>query len=441
MSPSPVSSQTPEMATSNRLQDHALLVAIIGLGLLGAVMIASASMAFAAKNYGQPFHFVSRQLVFLALGAVLGAFLYRLPLAIWEKYGPHMIIAALVALALVLIPGIGKEVNGSRRWIDLGVFTVQVSETVKLLIIVYLAGYLVRRGHLVQTTFGGFLRPLALMGVASALLLLEPDFGASVVIVGTALLMLFVAGVRFSQFAALIGVVGTIGALLIALSPYRMRRFVSFLDPFSDPFNSGFQLTQSLIAIGSGGVTGVGFGSSVQKLFYLPEAHTDFLFAVLAEELGLVGALALIALFGFIVFRCFRLSREAEEQGNRFGGFIALGIGIWIGLQSFINLGVNMGVLPTKGITLPLMSYGGSSAIVFAAAFALLLRVEWEVRQGRELGVSELSRSTHGGTRAGDRRELDRRSTDALDPRPVSGRTERRAVGRRGRVTESEAQA
>lgn len=361
-------------------RDLALLIAIVGLALFGAVMIASASMAFAAERYDAPFYFASRQLIFLAVGAVVGVFLYRLPLAVWEQYGPHMILIALVALALVLIPGIGKEVNGSRRWIDLGVITVQVSEAVKLLIIVYLAGYLVRRGHLVQSTFGGFLRPLALMAVISALLLLEPDFGASVVIVGTALLMLFVAGVRFSQFAALVAVVGTIGGLLIALSPYRLRRFASFLDPFSDPFNTGFQLTQSLIAIGSGGVTGVGFGASVQKLFYLPEAHTDFLFAVLSEELGLIGALALIFVYGFIVFRCFRLSRLAEAQGNRFGGHVALGIGIWIGLQAFVNIGVNMGVLPTKGITLPLMSYGGSSVVVFAATFALLLRVETDVR-------------------------------------------------------------
>lgn len=366
-----------------RFADRALLVAVVGLALFGAVMIASASVAFSADRYGDPFHFVTRQLFFLGIGGAVGVLLYRLPLALWEQYGPYMIIASIVALALVLIPGIGKEVNGSRRWIDLGIITVQVSETVKLLIIVYLAGYLVRRGHLVQSTFGGFLRPLVLMGVVSALLLLEPDFGASVVVVGTALLMLFVAGVRFSQFVALVGFVGSIGALLIALSPYRMRRFASFLDPFSDPFDSGFQLTQSLIAIGSGGPFGVGFGQSVQKLFYLPEAHTDFLFAIIAEELGLVGAMALVAVYGFIVFRCFRLSAEAERQGNRFGGYVALGIGIWIGMQAFINLGVNMGILPTKGITLPLVSYGGSSAVVFAATFALLLRVESDVRAAR----------------------------------------------------------
>ena len=383
-----------ESSTSNsNSEDYTLLVAIIGLGLFGAVMIASASMAFAAETYGSPFYFVSRQLFFLAVGAFVGVAVFRLPLSVWEKYGPHLILLSLFFLLLVLVPGIGKEVNGSRRWINLGVFTVQVSETVKLFIIVYLSGYLVRRGYLVQNTFGGFLRPLVLMGIASALLLLEPDFGAAVVIVLTAMVMLFVAGVRFTQFVALMSFLGVIGTLLIMMSPYRMRRFIGFLDPFSDPYDTGFQLTQSLIAIGSGGFTGVGFGSSVQKLFYLPEAHTDFLFAVLCEELGLVGAVALIALYGFIVWRCFRLSRIAEEQGNRFAGYIALGIGVWIGLQSFINMGVNLGVLPTKGITLPLMSYGGSSAVVFAVTFALLLRVEWELNQNADRQVRTSKRS------------------------------------------------
>ena len=386
--------ELPEVESSTSTsEDHTLLLAIIGLGLFGAVMIASASMAFAAETFGSPFYFVSRQLFFLAVGAFVGVAVFRLPLSVWEKYGPHLILLSLFFLLLVLVPGIGKEVNGSRRWIDLGVFTVQVSETVKLFIIVYLSGYLVRRGYLVQNTFGGFLRPLVLMGIASALLLLEPDFGAAVVIVLTAMIMLFVAGVRFTQFVALMSFLGVIGTLLIMMSPYRMRRFIGFLDPFSDPYDTGFQLTQSLIAIGSGGFTGVGFGSSVQKLFYLPEAHTDFLFAVLCEELGLVGAVALIALYGFIVWRCFRLSRIAEEQCNRFAGYVALGIGVWIGLQSFINMGVNLGVLPTKGITLPLMSYGGSSAVVFAVTFALLLRVEWELNQNADRQVRTSKRS------------------------------------------------
>ena len=361
-------------------KENALLICIIALGLFGAVMIASASMAFADQTYNNPFYFVTRQLFFLGLGCMAGVICFRMPLAVWEKYGPHLIIISLFFLVLVLIPGIGKQVNGSRRWIDLGLFTVQVSETVKLFVIVYLAGYLVRRGYLVQTTFGGFFRPLALICFAAALLLLEPDFGAAVVIIATAVIMLLVAGVRFSQFIAIVGALGVVGSLAVVTSPYRLKRFTSFMDPFTDQYESGFQLTQSLIAIGSGGWNGVGFGSSVQKLFYLPEAHTDFLFAVLCEELGLIGVVVLIGLYSFIVWRCFRLARIADQQGNRFAGFLAVGIGAWIGIQSFINMGVNLGVLPTKGITLPLMSYGGSSAIVFAIAFGLLLRVEWELR-------------------------------------------------------------
>ncbi len=363
----------------NELAEQALLIVVIVLSLFGVVMIASASMAFAEQNYNSPFYFASRQLIFLAIGLVAGTVLFQAPLSAWEKYGPYLIIVSLFFLLLVLL--IGKEVNGSKRWIDLGVFTVQVSETVKLFIIVYLAGYLVRRGELVQNTIGGFMRPLFLILIASVLLLLEPDFGAVVVIVLTACAMLFIAGVKLKQFVALLVSLAVTGAILIALSPYRARRLASFLDPFDDPFASGFQLTQSLIAIGSGSLTGAGLGNSVQKLLYLPEAHTDFLFAVMCEEFGFIGVLFVLALYGFIIWKSFNLAKIADQQGNRFAGYLALGIGVWIGLQSFINIGVNMGVLPTKGITLPMMSYGGSSAVVFAVSFTLLLRIELETRQ------------------------------------------------------------
>ncbi len=365
-------------ASKSEFKQHALLLSFITLSLFGVVMIASASMAFAAENYGSPFYFALRQLLFLVIGLAAGYLLFQLPLAKWEQYGPALIIISLVFLSLVLL--IGKEVNGSKRWIDLGVFTVQVSETVKLFIIVYLAGYLVRRGELVQNTIGGFLRPLALILVASVLLLLEPDFGAVVVIVLTACAMLFIAGVKLQQFMALLVSLFVTGALLIVLSPYRAKRLASFLDPFSDPFASGFQLTQSLIAIGNGSITGMGLGNSVQKLLYLPEAHTDFLFAVMCEEFGFIGVLFVVSLYGFILWKSFNLAKIADQQGNRFAGYLALGIGVWIGLQSFINIGVNMGILPTKGITLPMMSYGGSSAIVFTVSFALLLRIEYETR-------------------------------------------------------------
>jgi len=367
------------------LSENALLIAVVTLSLFGVVMIASASMALAAQNYGNPFYFASRQLFFLAIGLVGATFLYQLPLSDWEKYGPYLIIISLFFLLLVLF--IGKEVNGSKRWIDLGLFTVQVSETVKLFIVVYLAGYLVRRGELVQSTIGGFLRPLALILIASVLLLLEPDFGAVVVIVLTACAMLFIAGVKLVQFMALLVSLMITGAALIMMSPYRAKRLASFLDPFEDPFNSGFQLTQSLIAIGNGSLTGMGLGNSVQKLLYLPEAHTDFLFAVMCEEFGFVGVLFVVFLYGFILWKSFNLAKIADQQGNRFAGYLALGIGIWIGLQSFINIGVNMGILPTKGITLPMMSYGGSSAIVFTVSFALLLRIELETRQFAKRGI------------------------------------------------------
>jgi len=386
---------SPEnMAEQSRLElkQYALLMAVIALSLFGVVMIASASMAFAERNYGMPLYFASRQLTFLFIGLIAGTILYQAPLSAWEKYGPHLIIVSLLFLLLVLL--IGKEVNGSKRWIDLGVFTVQVSETVKLFIIVYLAGYLVRRGELVQNTIGGFMRPLGLILVASVLLLLEPDFGAVVVIVLTACAMLFIAGVNLKQFLVLLFSLAVTGALLIYLSPYRARRLASFMDPFDDPFASGFQLTQSLIAIGSGGITGTGLGNSVQKLLYLPEAHTDFLFAVMCEEFGFIGVLLVVSLYGFILWKSFNLAKIADQQGNRFAGYLALGIGVWIGLQSFINIGVNMGILPTKGITLPMMSYGGSSAIVFAVAFTVLLRIELETRR---FANKELRNNSGGG--------------------------------------------
>ncbi|MFT4727578.1 MAG: cell division protein FtsW [Granulosicoccus sp.] len=383
--PSPVQLASP--ISVERFSDHALLIAILTLGLFGAAIIGSASMPLAAKNYGDPFFFLTRQLLFLGIACVFGVLIFRLPLAVWEKYGPHLIITSLVFLTLVLIPGIGKEVNGSRRWIDVGLFTIQVSETVKLFVIVYLAGYLVRRGYLVQTTFGGFVRPLGLICVAGSLLLLEPDFGAAVVIVVTSVIMILVAGVRFSQFMTIVTVLGSLGAVLIMTSPYRLARLSSFLNPFEDKYGSGYQLSNSLIAIGGGGLTGTGFGNSIQKMFYLPESHTDFLFAILCEELGMLGAVFLILLYSFIVWRCFRLAKIADQQNNRFAGFLALGIGSWIGLQSFINMGVNLGILPTKGITLPLMSYGGSSAVVFGITFSLLLRVEWELRQNAHLSL------------------------------------------------------
>ena len=367
-------------SSDNSPIDLSLLFALTGMVLLGLVMMASSSIPFAEKVYNDPFYFARRQLLFLTLGLVLALVVFRIPMRHWERVGPSLIIFSMVCLALVLVPGIGREVNGSRRWIDLGIITIQVSEAVKFCIVIYLSGYLVRRGVLVQTTFGGFVKPLLLIMLASALLLAEPDFGAAVVIVMTAMLMLFIAGARLYQFVALVSGLTAVAALLIFTSRYRMERFASFQNPWEDPFGTGFQLSQSLIAIGSGSWSGVGLGNSVQKLFYLPEAHTDFVFAILCEELGLIGAFATISLFGFVVWRCFALAKRAEELGLRFSGYVALGLGIWVGLQSFINIGVNMGALPTKGITLPMMSYGGSSVLIFSVSFAVLMRIDYEVR-------------------------------------------------------------
>jgi cell division protein FtsW len=369
----------PETAISlRRWVDPALAVSVLCLVGLGLVMVASASMGIAERATGDPFYYLTRQLVYVALGAVAATVVYQLPLGLWERINRTLLLGAVVLLILVLIPGIGKTVNGASRWLWLGVFNLQVSEPTKLVVILYLAGYLVRHRDAVRTRVASFFRPLLVLAVIAALLLLEPDFGTAAVLMATAFGMLFLGGVRLWHFALLLaGAVATL-TLLAVSSPYRLERLTGFLDPWAHPFDSGFQLTQSLIAIGSGAWFGLGLGESIQKLFYLPEAHTDFLFAVLAEELGLVGVVTVIALFALLVWRCFVIARRAEAQGMLFGAYVAYGIGIWLGLQAIINMGVNMGVLPTKGLTLPMMSAGGSSMLVVCAAIGLLARIHVE---------------------------------------------------------------
>jgi cell division protein FtsW len=369
--------------------DPWLLGTALALAALGLVMVGSASISIAERLTGQPFHYFFRQLAYVGLGLTLGCVVVRMRLVYWEKAGVSLLLVSLLLLALVLIPGIGKEVNGSLRWLAVGPFNVQVSELAKLFVIVYLAGYLVRHGTEVCTSARGFLKPMLVVGLVGLLLLMEPDFGAAAVLAATALAMMFLGGVRLWQFGMLLGAVVMLLGVLALSSPYRLQRLTAFLNPWADPFNSGFQLTQALIAIGRGEWLGVGLGASVQKLFYLPEAHTDFLFAVLAEELGLLGALGVIGAFGFIVWRALAIGGAADRSGNRFGAYLAYGIGTWLGLQAFINIGVNMGVLPTKGLTLPLLSYGGSSMLVSCVAIALLLRIDLEVRMAR---VSALPR-------------------------------------------------
>ena len=377
--------------TEARGMDNVLLV-IAGLILVfGLIMVASASISLADKTTGQPFYYLIRQLFFAVAGSVAGTMMYTLPLNWWQRSGYLLLMLAFALLVIVLVPGVGRRINGSIRWVALGSFHLQVSEPARLLIFIYLSGYIVRRREELASSFKGFLKPMLLVGAAGLLLLLEPDFGATLVLATTAMAMLFLGGARLRDFGlcAAMGAVAAIG--LVLASPYRLARLTGFLNPWQDPFDSGFQLTQSLIAIGRGQFFGVGLGESVQKLFYLPEAHSDFLFAVIAEEFGLFGSLLVIGLYLVLVWRAVLIARRAAKRGQAFGAYLAYGIGIWLGLQAFINMGVNMGVLPTKGLTLPLMSYGGSSLIVGCAAIGLLLRVDREARDSRWTAAEEES--------------------------------------------------
>lgn len=359
--------------------DSWLLFAGGGLLALGLLMVTSASIPLAADQVDQPFYYLIRQGAYIAAGIVLGSMAVRLPMAFWQERGPLLLFGAMALLGAVLVPGIGREVNGSMRWISVGPINIQVSEIAKLCALIYLAGYVQRHRAALRSSTMAMIRPLLLFGVLALLLLLEPDFGTCVVMLATALGVLFLAGVNLWRFAALQGLVLAAMTVVLYSSPYRRARLVSFLDPWADPFNSGFQLTQSLIAIGRGELFGVGLGASVQKLFYLPEAHTDFLFAVLAEELGFVGVLALMALYGVIVWRAFAIAAQGVMLGQHFSGYLAYGIGLWLAIQALFNMGVNMGALPTKGLTLPLLSYGGSSVVILCVALALLLRIGQEV--------------------------------------------------------------
>jgi cell division protein FtsW len=283
-------------------------------------------------------------------------------------------------LIMVLIPGLGHTVKGSARWVGIGPFRIQASEIAKFVVVVYIAGYCFRRNEEIQKNLTGFIKPLGILGIISLLLLREPDFGATVVIMTTALGMMFLAGMRIQHFLLLFVLIGIALTILAIIEPYRLERLTTFLNPWENPYNSGYQLTQSLIAFGRGGWLGVGLGNSIQKLFYLPEAHTDFVFAVIGEEFGLVGALVVIALFASLVLRIFWIGRKAQQLGKHFAGFMAYGFGLWIAIQFMVSIGVNTGVLPTKGLTLPLVSYGGNSMLISCVLIAMLLRIDYENR-------------------------------------------------------------
>jgi cell division protein FtsW len=359
--------------------DPVMLGLVLVLLLGGFVILASASITISDNATGNPFFYLERQLVAAAIGLAAGLFCLFVPMHVWQTLGPLLLLVGLALLVVVLVPGVGYEVNGATRWVRFGVMNLQVSEPARLCLLIYLAGYVVRQQKALREQFVGFLRPMLVLSLGCALLLAEPDFGAAIVLLATALVVLFVAGARIRDFILFFSATVIAVVALTLTSPYRLNRLTGFLDPWADPYNSGFQLTQSLIAIGRGEWFGVGLGGGVQKLFYLPEAHTDFVFAVFAEEFGLLGSVVLIALFLALLWRVFKLAMRAADSERFFEAFLAIGLGTWLGLQAFINVGVNMGLLPTKGLTLPLISYGRSSLIVAMIAIGLLLRIHHEL--------------------------------------------------------------
>ncbi|HEU5468015.1 MAG TPA: putative lipid II flippase FtsW [Steroidobacteraceae bacterium] len=359
--------------------DPVIIAAVFGLLLAGLVMVSSASLNVAEGLTGDPYFHFERQFFSVLLGCAFGAAMLVVPVSAWKRMAPWLLVASMLLLVLVLVPGFGHEVNGSRRWIRVGPLNFQPSELARWLLVTYVAIFAVRHQTELRSSAQGFFKPFAVLAGAAVLLLAEPDFGAAVVLCVTGAAVLFVAGARLRDFvvACAAGAAGI--ALLAITSGYRMRRLTMFTNPWDDPFDSGFQLTQSLIAIGRGEWFGVGLGSSIQKLFYLPEAHTDFVFAVLAEEFGLIGVFVVVFAFLVLMLRSLRLARIAADAGMPLHACLAAGFGVWVGLQAFLNIGVNMGLLPTKGLTLPLLSYGRSSMLVTLAWIGMLLRVHHEV--------------------------------------------------------------
>lgn len=360
--------------------DWTLLLVALGLASFGVVMVASASIDFSAVIYKDPWYLVKRHLIFLSLGVVCGFLVYSLPVDLWNRWAILLLLGGVGLLVAVLIPGVGRSVNGAQRWIALGPITVQASEVAKFCFIIFFASFLARRIGEFQTQWSAFFKLIGILGLFVLLLLLEPDFGSAVVLCITAGAMMFMAGVPIIRFIllALSGVVGL--AMLAVLSPYRWQRLVTFLDPWADQFSSGYQLVQSLIAFGRGEWLGLGLGNSLQKLFFLPEAHTDFIFAIIAEEFGLFGAVSIVAAFCVLVWRIFLISRAGSENQRPFIAFSAVGIGVMLAAQAFINMGVASGLLPTKGLTLPFVSAGGSSLVISCCLIALLLRMQVECR-------------------------------------------------------------
>ncbi|MFC4729337.1 putative lipid II flippase FtsW [Coralloluteibacterium thermophilus] len=361
--------------------DPGLIAIVLAIASLGVVMVASSSIAIAEGLSVGPFYFLTRHLMFLCGGLALAICFMRTELKFVEKHAHLALLLCFVALLLVFLPGLGKTVNGARRWITLGVSNFQVVEAAKLLFIVWLASYLVRYRDQVQYQWRAIFKPVLVVGALAVLLLLQPDFGSAVLMIAVVGSMLMLGGASIPRLMAPVAIVIPVMAAVAWAEPYRVRRLTSFLNPWEDPFRDGFQLTQALIAVGRGEWFGVGLGASVQKLFYLPEAHTDFIMAVIAEELGFVGVLLVVALFALFTWRAFAIGLRAIEMRRWFAGYCAFGVAMWMSLQSFVSMGVNLGLLPTKGFTLPLISSGGSSVLMTCAAIGLLLRVSYEVER------------------------------------------------------------
>lgn len=377
-------------ASPDALFDRQLVWIALGLMLIGLVMVTSASFPISSRLTDQPFHFMFRHTIFLMLALITSAVVLQVPLQRWMQYSSVLLAISFVLLIIVLLAG--KSVNGASRWIPLGLFNLQPAEVAKLSLFIFMSGYLVRKHDEVrQTFFGGFLKPIMVFGTLAVLLLGQPDLGTVIVMLVTLFGMLFIAGAKLSQFLALM-VAGILAVVaLIAAEPYRIRRVTSFLDPWEDPFGSGYQLTQSLMAFGRGEWFGQGLGNSIQKLEYLPEAHTDFVFAVMAEELGFVGVTLVLMLIFSLVFKAILIGKKAFEHDQQFGGYLAFGIGIWFAFQTLVNVGAAAGMVPTKGLTLPLISYGGSSLIIMSVAVSILLRIDHECRMADNRRTKEIT--------------------------------------------------
>ncbi len=377
--------------------DSWVLVPALILLAIGIVMVGSASIPVAEGQGVNTYHYLLRHLVFIVIGVVLALSLRIIPIAFLERISRPMMALSVLLLLLVLVPGVGHTVNGATRWIRLGFVNFQVVEAVKLMVIIYLAGYLARKAHSVQSRFFDTFKPLIFAGLLSVILLLQPDMGSAAVITAIVAGMVWLAGAAWRHILVL-GMLTLPAFGWAAMEPYRLRRIVSFMDPWADPYASGFQLTQALIAVGRGELFGVGIGASIQKLFYLPEAHTDFIFAVLAEEFGLAGVVLVLLLFLLLVTRIMVIGIMAHRNERPFAGFVAYGIGLWIGLQALVSVGVNLGVLPTKGLTLPLISSGGSSMLMTVVALGIVLRIKYEL--DRDFGVPERARKNLQGASA-----------------------------------------